>query len=175
MSEATAPPEGETRQRETWSRVGAAWVQAIQVAPLTGARATVVLLPGLGLPRYTRPTVEVLARRGLRCVVLDLLAWRRPRLRVPPLVAPMGEAAARWIREADFAGPLVVMGHSTGAQVALGATLRLQQRHRPSIVVAQTNPPHQPSARAAPRGRVRAPPGGRAAPTPPGGAHRCAP
>ena len=132
MSEATAPPEGETRKRETWSRVGAAWVQAIEVAPVTAPRATVVLLPGLGLPRYTRPTVEVLARRGLRCVVLDLLAWRRPRLRVPPLVGPMGEAAARWIREADLAGPLVVVGHSTGAQVALGAALRLQH-DRPDL------------------------------------------
>jgi pimeloyl-ACP methyl ester carboxylesterase len=44
----------------------------------------------------------------------------------------MGEAAARWIKEADLAGPLVVMGHSTGAQVALGAALRLQH-DRPDL------------------------------------------
>jgi pimeloyl-ACP methyl ester carboxylesterase len=69
--------------------------------------------------------------------VLDLLAWRRPRLRVPPRIGPMGEAAARWVREADLAGPLVVVGHSTGAQVALGAALRLQQdRPDHSLVLA---------------------------------------
>jgi pimeloyl-ACP methyl ester carboxylesterase len=137
MSDSTPPADAPIRLRQTWSRVGASWVQATEVDPVTTSRATVVLLPGLGLPRYTRPTVEALAQRGLRCVVLDLLAWRRRRLRVPPLIGPMGEAAARWIREADLAGPLVVVGHSTGAQVALGAALRLQQdRPDHSLVLA---------------------------------------
>jgi pimeloyl-ACP methyl ester carboxylesterase len=95
----------------------------------------VVVLPGLGLPRYTRPTVEALAERGLRCVVLDLLACRRPRLRVRPHVGPMGEVAARWVHKAQLPGPVVLLGHSTGAQVALGAALRLQRDHRDISVV----------------------------------------
>lgn len=137
MDDSTPPADPSIRLRQTWSRVGAAWVQAIEVAPVAPARATVVLLPGLGLPRYTRPTVEALAQRGTRCVVLDLLAWRRPRQRVPPRVGAMGEAAARWIRDADLPGPLVLVGHSTGAQVALGASLRLQQdRPEHSLVLA---------------------------------------
>jgi len=120
-----------------WSRVGAAWVKAMEVAPTEPPLGTVVVLPGLGLPRYTRGMVESLAGRGMRCVVLDLLAWRRPRLRVPPRVGPMGEAAAQWVRGADLEGPLVLLGHSTGAQAALGATLRLQHdRSDLSLVLA---------------------------------------
>lgn len=137
VSSPTPQAGNEVRRGETWSRVGSAWVRSIEVQPAGVPSGTVVLLPGLGLPRYTRPTVEALAERGLPCVVLDLLAWRRPRLRVPPRVGPMGEAAARWVREAKIAGPLVLLGHSTGAQVALGAALRLQHdRGDVSLVLA---------------------------------------
>jgi pimeloyl-ACP methyl ester carboxylesterase len=112
-------------------------VRCIDVHSAGPAHGTVVVLPGLGLPRYTRPTVEALAGRGLRCVVLDLLAWRRPRLRVPPRIGPMGEAAARWVQDARIAGPLLLLGHSTGAQVALGVALRLQHdRSDLSLVLA---------------------------------------
>ncbi|HEX5532568.1 MAG TPA: alpha/beta fold hydrolase [Actinomycetales bacterium] len=135
MSSSTPDDDNGVRREETWSRVGAAWVRAIEVRPAGVPRGTVVVLPGLGLPRYTRPTVEALAERGLRCVVLDLLAWRRPRLRVPPRVGPMGEATARWVHEAQLPGPVVLLGHSTGAQVALDAALRLQQDHPDMSVV----------------------------------------
>lgn len=117
--------------------MGAAWVKAIEVAPSGPTLGTVVVLPGLGLPRYTHRMVESLAGSGMRCVVLDLLAWRRPRLRVPPRVGPMGEAAAQWVRGAEIAGPVVLLGHSTGAQAALGAALRLQHdRSGLSVVLA---------------------------------------
>lgn len=129
MSSSTPKAGTDRRHEETWSRVGSAWVRSIEVHPVGQPRGTVVVVPGLGLPRYTRPTVEALAHRGLRCVVLDLLAWRRPRLRVPPRVEPMGEAAARWVHDAQLTGPLVLLGHSTGAQVALRAALRLQHDH----------------------------------------------
>ena len=82
--------------RETWRRVGPAWVRATVSDPATDPEATVLLLPGLGLPRYTERTGRALRSLGLRCVTLDLLAWRRPHLRVPPRVLPMGEAAARF-------------------------------------------------------------------------------
>lgn len=118
--------------------MGAAWVKAIEVAPTGPPQVgTVVVLPGLGLPRYTRGLVESLADMGMRGVVLDLLAWRRPRLRVPPRIGPMGEAAAQWVRGADIEGPLVLLGHSTGAQAALGTALRLQHdRSDLSLVLA---------------------------------------
>jgi alpha-beta hydrolase superfamily lysophospholipase len=144
-------PSAETylRRQQTWSRVGSAWVQAIEVAPDGPPSGTVVVLPGLGLPRYTRPTVEALAARGMRCVVLNLLAWRRPRLRVPPRVGPMGEAAARWVHDSGIAGPVVLLGHSTGAQVALGAALRLQH-DRPDAAVVLAGLTFRPQQRSWP-------------------------
>lgn len=130
--------------------MGAAWVKAVEVAPAGPPLGTVVVLPGLGLPRYTHRMAESLANSGMRCVVLDLLAWRRPRLRVPPRIGPMGEAGAQWVRGADIAGPLVLLGHSTGAQAALGAALRLQHdRSDLSLVLAGLT--FQPEHRSWPR------------------------
>jgi pimeloyl-ACP methyl ester carboxylesterase len=107
---------------------------------------TVVLMPGLGLPRYTRPTAEALAARGLRCVVLDVLASRRDRPRVPPDIESLGRAAARWVRASMIEGPLVLFGHSTGAQAALAAALELQPAV-PSLRVVLAGPTFQPAHR----------------------------
>ena len=112
-------------------------------APLLG---TVLVMPGLGLPRYTRPTAEALAARGLRCVVLDVLASRRDRPRVPPDIESLGRAAARWVQISTVEGPLVLFGHSTGAQAALAAALELQPVV-PSLRVVLAGPTFQPEHR----------------------------
>ncbi len=95
-----------------------------------------VLVPGLGMPSYAFGTARALSSLGLRCVVLDLL--RGPRgSRVSPRVLPMGEAAAAWVAQSAVQGPVVLMGHSTGAQVALTGALGLQAtRHDLSLVLA---------------------------------------
>ena len=158
MSSSTPRAGQDLRREETWSRVGSAWVRSFEVRPAGPSRGTVVVVPGLGLPRYTRPTVEALAERDLRCVVLDLLAWRRPRLRVPPRIEPMGQAVARWVHDAQIAGPVALLGHSTGAQVALGAALRLQHDH-PDLSVVLAGLTFRPEQRSWPgilRGAVTA-------------------
>lgn len=146
------------RSRETWRRVGSGWVKATVNDPATEPQATVLLLPGLGLPRYTERTARALSSLGMRCVTLDLLAWRRPHLRVPPQVLPMGQAAARFAGETGLGGPLVVVGHSTGAQAALEAALRLQhERTDVSVVLAGlTFQPSQRSRRGLLRGAATA-------------------
>ncbi len=95
-----------------------------------------MLVPGLGMPSYTFGTARALSSLGLRCVVLDLL--RGPSgSRVPPRVLPMGEATAAWVTQSALDGPVVLMGHSTGAQVALTGALGLQSaRHDLSLVLA---------------------------------------
>lgn len=107
---------------------------------------TVLLVPGLGLPRYTLPTAEALAAHGMRCVVLDALASRRDRPRVPPDVDSLGRAAARWVQASTVGGPLVLFGHSTGAQAALAAALELQPV-LPSLKVVLAGPTFQPEHR----------------------------
>ncbi len=113
-----------------------------------------MLLPGLGLPRYTRPTAEALAERGVKCVVLDLLAWRGRRPRVAPGVGQMAEVAAGWVNQAQLAGPVVLLGHSTGAQVVLGTALHLQHDH-PDVSVVLAGLTFRPEQRSWP-GMLRA-------------------
>lgn len=144
--------------RDVWTNLGRVWVRSLEFdpeaaggedgapqrqAPVLG---TVLLMPGLGLPRYTRPTAEALAASGLRCVVLDVLASRRDRPRVPPDIESLGLAAARWVRASPFEGPLVLLGHSTGAQAALAAALHLQPV-APSLKVVLAGPTFQPQHR----------------------------
>jgi pimeloyl-ACP methyl ester carboxylesterase len=117
--------------RLVWSQAGGVRVPALQFGPSRPA-ATVLLMPGLGLPRYTFRTARAMSGLGLRVLVLDTLwasEWRRPQARVRPGVEPMGDTAAEWALRAGLdSSPLVVVGHSTGAQSALVAGLALQGR-----------------------------------------------
>ena len=136
--------------RTLWTGIGQVQVKALDFSPNHAGPAvgTVVLMPGLGLPRYTRPTAQALVRLGLRCVVLDVLASRLDRPRVAPDVASLGQAAAGWVQATTLDGPLVLFGHSTGAQAALTAALHLQALvHSLSVVLA--GPTFQPQHRTA--------------------------
>lgn len=142
---------GPERPVLVWAPVRGARVPALQFGPARAA-GTVLLLPGLGLPRYTFHTARALAARGLHCLVLDTLwaqAWRRPRPRVPVAVEPMGLAAAEWAAAAGVTGPLVLVGHSTGAQSALVAGLALQER-REGVGVVLAGPTIRPAQRSYP-------------------------
>lgn len=138
--EAARPP------RESWSRVGDAIVHAWECGPLTAQRGTVVLLPGLGLPRYLHRVSSAVGALGLRSVLLDLPGFgRRAGSGVAPDIDEIGGAAAAWVRR-HVTGPVVVAGHSTAAQAALAAGLLLQECVAPLAVVlgAPTfRPPHR--------------------------------
>lgn len=86
-----------------------------------------VLLPGLGLPHYMLRTAGAVARRGVECVVLDLPGFgARGARTVCPVIESIATAASSWVLSRAQGRPVVVVGHSTGAQAALGAALALQ-------------------------------------------------
>ena len=74
----------------------------------------VVIVPGLGLPFYTLPTVRSLAARGLDATVLDLPGFGSSRpWATRPSVHAIGLTAARWVESVADGRPVVLLGHST--------------------------------------------------------------
>jgi pimeloyl-ACP methyl ester carboxylesterase len=120
-------------ERECWHRLPAGPVRSLWFSPPGGriANRSAVLFPGLGLPRYLLPLARTLAADGVQVVVFDALAFRGRRARVAPTIHGLAEAGAQWLTQADLPGPLSVVGHSTGAQVALETVLALP----PSVAV----------------------------------------
>ena len=113
------------------------WFAPPEEVPVTG---TVVVFPGLGLPRYLTPLARTLAEGGVQVVVFDALAFRGRRRRVKPTIPGLSTAGQEWVTELTRTalvshGPLVVFGHSTGAQVALEVVLGLQHTGRVAALV----------------------------------------
>lgn len=100
------------------------------------AKPLVVVVPGLGLPFYTLATARALVARGLDATVLDLPGFGSGRpWPTRPGIHAIGLTAARWIEATAARRPVVVLGHSTGAQAALTAGLALSARRRAFSVV----------------------------------------
>lgn len=126
--------------------VGGVTVRSLVAGP-RDAGVHVVLLPGLGALGYVLPTVRALAARGARCSLLDLPGFGSGRPRpAPATVVGVAEAAAAWIAALGTGRRLILAGHSTGAQAALLATLRLQDRALPAALVL-AGPTFAPSQR----------------------------
>jgi pimeloyl-ACP methyl ester carboxylesterase len=139
-----------------WERVGGTWLRIMRytsrpvagdsVAPCDPAGpGLAVLVPGLGLPRYVLPLARHLATCGVEAVVLDALAWRGRRPRAVPTIAGLSELTATWLH-GQRERPIVVVGHSTGSQVALEAVLRAQ-RTRPTLALVMGGPTFTPEQR----------------------------
>ncbi len=140
---------------ERVTRVGTRLVRSLHaaaVAPSAPAahRPLVVIVPGLGLPYYTLPTVVSIARSGLDAVVLDVpgFASDLPQAARPDVNA-IGLAAARWVTSETGTRPVVLLGHSTGSQAALTAALSLGDRRGLAVVLA--GPTFAPEQRHLPR------------------------
>lgn len=95
----------------------------------------VVLVPGMGAPGYLGPLVEALVARGARCSLLDIPGFtRRGPLACEPTVAGIGARVTEHLLELPDE-PVLLVGHSTGAQAALDAAARLQGRRSLAALV----------------------------------------
>lgn len=128
------------------SSTGRGPVQVDRHDPVSGpSAALVVMLPGLGLPSYLTPTAMSLSARGTTSVVLDLPGFGCGTRACAANVHAVGLAAAGWVRRLEAARPVVVVGHSTGAQAALTASLALQEvgRDVSTVLAGPTFAPRQ--------------------------------
>lgn len=131
-----------------WTTVGGRTVHSLMVGE-TASRSgpLVVIVPGLGLPLYTLPTARAILARGLDCVVLDLPGFGSSRpWPTRPNINAVGMTAARWVEAEAPDRPVVVLGHSTGAQAALTAGLALSA-HRRDLAVVLAGPTFAPRQR----------------------------
>ena len=144
-------------ESSVWERLDGTWLRVRRFAPVPGADqpsagvtgptrdGVAVLVPGLGLPRYLLPLARYLAGRGLETRVLDALAWRGRGLRATPTIAGLSQLTASWLGRLED-GPVVVVGHSTGSQVALEAVLRVQGT-RSGLALVMGGPTFTPGQR----------------------------
>jgi pimeloyl-ACP methyl ester carboxylesterase len=140
---------------ETWTTTDHHAVHAYLTDPLADPSPpdapVVVMVPGLGLPQYVFPTALALSRHGVSCAVLDVPGFAAPGPHGARAdVAGIGRAAAEWVQAHALLGPLVVFGHSTGAQGALDAALRLQET-QPGLGLVMAGPTFTPRQRRFPR------------------------
>ncbi len=100
----------------------------------------VVFVPGLGAPGYLLPWAGAVSA-WTRASVVDLPGWRWGRARSsPPTLDGVAAAVIAWIGTRQ-PGPVVLVGHSTGAQAVIRAALRAPQDITGVVLVGPTFDP----------------------------------
>jgi pimeloyl-ACP methyl ester carboxylesterase len=127
-------------------RPGTTLVDGRQVHWLTTGNVAgmpaVLFLPGLGAPGYLAPWARETAR-WTRATIVELPAWRDPSGDSVPTLAGVTTAAVRYLEETGSEN-VILLGHSTGAQVAARVALRIPDRIA-GVVLA--GPTFDPAAR----------------------------
>jgi pimeloyl-ACP methyl ester carboxylesterase len=135
------PQQGRARLYVSHDRAGSARVRSLGTARLDEAAGPLVLVPGLGAPGYLLRTAERCAR-SMPVRLLDVPGFDDP---AGPACAEtlesLADTVARWLADVPRE-PVVLAGHSTGAQVALHAAVRRPERVRALVLLAPTFPPH---------------------------------
>ena len=104
-----------------------------------------VLVPGLGALGYLVPLVHACAR-WTRVHLLDLPGFGHPlTARLPADLASVARVITAWSTHVP-AAPVVLLGHSTGAQSALRAALSAPQAVAQLVLAGATFPPRSRSA-----------------------------
>jgi pimeloyl-ACP methyl ester carboxylesterase len=131
-----------------WVEVDGRPVRSLSIcaAAVGHGGAQVVFMPGLGAPGYLVPWARHTSRWA-QTALLDLPGWHRGHARsCPPTLAAVAGATAGWLEVTDRRS-VVLVGHSTGAQVVLRAA-RQALRRVAGVVLA--GPSFEPAARSWP-------------------------
>ncbi|MEU7474636.1 alpha/beta fold hydrolase [Lentzea sp. NPDC042327] len=135
-------PDRPRHVRERWDRVGDREFRSLTAGHRVGDRPDVVLVPGLGALGYLADT---LAGCGAftRAHLLDVPGFGHRAARVCPAgIGAVARAVCDWVEEV-VAAPVVLAGHSTGAQAALHAAAARPELVRSLVLLGPTFPPEQ--------------------------------
>lgn len=105
--------------RERFDLVDGVTVRSLRSEPAGTPEVEVVIVPGLGAPGYLTRFAEELTRRGARSSILDVPGFGSGGgLCCPADITAMAALSARWVDQVATR-PVLLVGHSTGAQAAL--------------------------------------------------------
>lgn len=124
----------------SWHELGSRPVRTLDAgAPLSGA-ADLVVVPGLGALGYLLPLVRACSG-WTRVRLLDVPGFgQRATARCPARLTEVAGVVAEWLESVPDR-PVWLLGHSTGAQVALRAALCVPQRVDAVVLAGPTFPP----------------------------------
>lgn len=121
-----------TRLHVTWHDLGDRAVRSLVAGTERPGVPELVVVPGLGALGYLLPAVRACAA-WTRVRLLDVPGFGDPATaRAPADLAAVSAVVARWLAAVP-ADPVVLMGHSTGAQAALRAAV--EQPDRTALLV----------------------------------------
>jgi pimeloyl-ACP methyl ester carboxylesterase len=115
-------------------------MRSLQVGVTQPGRPELVLLPGLGAVGYLLPLARACAA-WTRVHLLDVPGFGHARTAAyPASLADVARDVAAWL-DVTPSGPVMLAGHSTGAQAAVHAALVRPQRAASLVLAAPTFPP----------------------------------
>ena len=128
-----------------WDRLAHRPLHRLQVGAVRDGTPEIVLVPGLGALGYLRPLIRACAA-WTRVHLLDVPGFGHARTaHCRATLAGVTADVAAWLDLAAEAvpvgAPVLLVGHSTGAQVALHATLARPARVTTLVLAGPTFPP----------------------------------